>query len=630
MERQIENIIFLNTVAEAEHHLGRGPVAPGVLLIAMRPKVFSYLKQNGIDASDTTQYFTNESHEKVLKRSKEIVDWLRNTATFTDLGLGVKYAYKDAFIYWARLALHYCLWSSEVVTAAIESHKPKRVSGACSGSVDAFSLLMEPEEHHLGYIVKSAAEAHGLDFSDISQGLRHGSSYRPEIFIAIAKFTISYCIFAAWQLFRRILSLFRKGRVVYFTSPYYQMDKFIEQFKDKVQDAPVCLLKNPYIPFFRISDPLIRLFVPGYASMIIDEKKIMEDLACRISKEKALFSHNGISFAGILSDKISRTICNYPVGLMLWTPRLESFIGSANARAFISNGTGSADIVLAELCGRRKIPAIMISHGSHVSPKNEYEEIEWGEHGTVMARARFSHIALQSPLAERYYKTFPTAGKFVRTGPLVWGRAIDKEKGAQFFEQMFGDRYDRKKMKVVVHAGTPKRAKGARFYVYETIDEYLRALSEIAKAVERLPDTILVIKFRPSAEINEDDIKSLVGFSDRIKLSTIEPLADVLGTADLLMSFSSTTIEEALQNRIPVLLYGGGGRYKHVPAYDIRRDIAVKPSAVYHVSKADDLEYALRNILDLNIKDDRHAELFGSYRYSQEDKIPVAHLLQNL
>ena len=34
--------------------------------------------------------------------------------------------------------------------------------------------------------------------------------------------------------------------------------------------------------------------------------------------------------------------------------------------------------------------------------------------------------------------------------------------------------------------------------------------------------------------------------------------------ADLLISFSSTTIEEALVNKIPVALYGGKGRYCHI------------------------------------------------------------------
>ena len=33
----------------------------------------------------------------------------------------------------------------------------------------------------------------------------------------------------------------------------------------------------------------------------------------------------------------------------------------------------------------------------------------------------------------------------------------------------------------------------------------------------------------------------------------------------MLVSFSSTTIEEALVNDVPVLLYGGHGRYAHIP-----------------------------------------------------------------
>ena len=40
---------------------------------------------------------------------------------------------------------------------------------------------------------------------------------------------------------------------------------------------------------------------------------------------------------------------------------------------------------------------------------------------------------------------------------------------------------------------------------------------------------------------------------------------EVLAEADLLVSFSSTTIEEALVNDVPVLLYGGHGRYAHIP-----------------------------------------------------------------
>ena len=39
----------------------------------------------------------------------------------------------------------------------------------------------------------------------------------------------------------------------------------------------------------------------------------------------------------------------------------------------------------------------------------------------------------------------------------------------------------------------------------------------------------------------------------------------------MLISFSSTTIEEALNNKIPVLQYGGEGRYCHIPCQPFSR-----------------------------------------------------------
>ena len=52
---------------------------------------------------------------------------------------------------------------------------------------------------------------------------------------------------------------------------------------------------------------------------------------------------------------------------------------------------------------------------------------------------------------------------------------------------------------------------------------------------------------------------------DNVSLVSDGPISDFLASSHLLMSFSSTTIEEALINDTPVLLYGGKGRYSHIP-----------------------------------------------------------------
>ena len=53
---------------------------------------------------------------------------------------------------------------------------------------------------------------------------------------------------------------------------------------------------------------------------------------------------------------------------------------------------------------------------------------------------------------------------------------------------------------------------------------------------------------------------------------------EVLKKTNLLISYSSTVIEEALVNQIPVLLYGSQSRYKHieVPSFN-KKDKIEKP-----------------------------------------------------
>ena len=64
-----------------------------------------------------------------------------------------------------------------------------------------------------------------------------------------------------------------------------------------------------------------------------------------------------------------------------------------------------------------------------------------------------------------------------------------------------------------------------------------------------MPEARVIVKFRPTPELSLEDLVTLVKFSEKSMVSVDEPLLDVLGFTDLLVSFSSTVIEEALQNR---------------------------------------------------------------------------------
>ena len=339
-----------------------------------------------------------------------------------------------------------------------------------------------------------------------------------------------------------------------------------------------------------------------------------------------IFTYRGVSFEFLIAEKIQNNISPHIIGLMAWTGCLNDFIEQIRPKALLSNGTRPDDTVLAELCRKKNIPDILISHGSHVPPKNEYERLEWGEHGRLLLRAPFSGLALQSPLAEEYLDAFPTESEIFITGPLIWGSLVKRGEAAETLNALSKRKIDYGKLKIIVHAGTPKPNKFLRPHVYETPDEYIQSIRDMVESVKGLVDVLLIVRFRPSVDIGIDDIKRLVDFSDKAVLSVDEPFIKVLGMADLLVSFSSTTIEEALQNRIPVVLYGGGGRYKHVNAYQVRRGQDVAPRAVYHVPNSHDLQYALRKVLNLNMA--ACSVEFSQYAYPTEKRVPLAEILK--
>ncbi|KPK42820.1 MAG: hypothetical protein AMJ78_01105 [Omnitrophica WOR_2 bacterium SM23_29] len=634
MKSRVKKLVFFSSISEVDDYLVRHkPKVSDCLFIAMNPVVRFYSGQKGIQAQDTLKYFTNDSHKGALERSKLIIDWLRKTSDFSDPDMGIERAFNDWFVLLVRCSTLYCLWSVEVVLNAIALHEPEVICASYSPKIAVSSLCIEPEEKYLGYLVKEISIVKNLKFEAILPAavrnlsiLYSGIDYCK----SILKFVIKLISFYSWQKkVEKDIPAFR--RPILFTSKLYQMDKLAANVKDKLKDKSFLILEPPVVASFKVPNFIFRLFWKKYLDNIIRQKSLLKDLAELTEKETEIFSYRDIAFARVISQKIQDNIANLILGAYLWAVRLDKYINKLNPSVIISNGARYDDLILAELCNKKYIPIVLISHGSHVPPKNKYEDIEWRENNRTLLDGPFSYFALQSPLAEAYLNTFPTNGKAaVRTGPLTWGTAINLKKSELAFKKMFSSRYEFKDVKIVMHAGTPKETKALRLYVYETPDEYIKSLCDLANAVKGIPHVILIIKFRPSSELSVEGLKRLVPFSEKVVLSVEEPFIDVLGLADLLVSFSSTTIEEALQNRIPVLLYGGQGRYQHIPAFEIESDDSINPSAVYHVKETRNLGNAINKILNLDMTSAHSEHLFEPYIYSHNRKTAFVDLLKEI
>jgi creatinine amidohydrolase/Fe(II)-dependent formamide hydrolase-like protein len=101
------------------------------------------------------------------------------------------------------------------------------------------------------------------------------------------------------------------------------------------------------------------------------------------------------------------------------------------------------------------------------------------------------------------------------------------------------------------------------------------------------------VRFRPSPWLATEDFKTLLIPSAHCRVYNQGIFSDYLTASDLLVSYSSTTIEEALLNRVPVLQYDPHGKYMHVPGHTLDSERHPDVASCYYVGSEANLGWAL-------------------------------------
>ena len=243
--------------------------------------------------------------------------------------------------------------------------------------------------------------------------------------------------------------------------------------------------------------------------------------------------------------------------------------------------------VLGEAAKKNGIRSILISHGSHphckdVSARYEHKELAQG----LLTSSLATSLITQSPCAEITARDFMPHVTRQPFQPLMWSyKKIEKKPRSK------------NNQRTILHAGTYKLL-GQRPWIYETSYEFVKGLQQLVEAVNKLKNARLVIRFRPTHECSVSSLKKLLPPSGKLEIKTEGSFLDDLKNADLLISYSSTTIEEALYAGKPVGLFGGSDRYRHLPG-SATSPTGNNRSAVYHLSKQN-LVTMLASILDVH------------------------------
>jgi UDP-N-acetylglucosamine 2-epimerase len=163
-----------------------------------------------------------------------------------------------------------------------------------------------------------------------------------------------------------------------------------------------------------------------------------------------------------------------------------------------------------------------------------------------------------------------------------------------------------------------KTRKSRRFYVLESIDELLSAMQEVFDVVSQMEEVHLIFRIHPGDAITKAEIYSLLDVPANVSVSDSGTFEDVLAAAHLLVSFSSTAVQEALVNHIPVLLYDKWNRYNHLDADRVENPVPAKVASAYYIDKKENLATSIPWILEQHTKKEITGDIFKKYAFSND------------
>ena len=210
--------------------------------------------------------------------------------------------------------------------------------------------------------------------------------------------------------------------------------------------------------------------------------------------------------------------------------------------------------LLASICSKRNKDVILVPHGSISIPSDEFSEfvLPIVARGLIYSKIANYSVA-QSKISYEAIKYYDSKIKILKSNPILFGKII-----------LIKNSLKRGKFRFL-HASTPKTL-SAWPWIYENYNEYMDNINQLIQSLKSFKNIELVIRFREGPECDLNTFKKLIKFEQYkfIKISKNKDFFDDISNTDCLISFSSTSIEEAIFLNKKVLIHSNNRIYKHI------------------------------------------------------------------
>jgi hypothetical protein len=619
------------------HYCGSQQLSPReFLVVALQPEVKVLCKEKEINYIDTLPFFDTGSHQRVLSKSHELTTLFSTHLSF-NVPAAVQPMLMDTFIFYSRFYINNYLWIIEVMEGIKKKYKDidifvyRRtvVPGTSDPRRDAYLLK---RDRFLDTLVEKYCRDNKNQLKvQVIEQPQVGANKKKKLKNGWVKKILKT---TARKLFQKKLNTLSRFKTVFIAAPSYNLDRVCRDIRTKFPGVLVathlhlpgtmpiyrylrlCLkeLKNRLVgqkPDQQLIAIPVDLFTPkpdrGENTVLNQLKESYKKFAADYRQQ---FSYEGCLFWEEFNRKVEVDLLDTLGWLLESAEGRRRFLKILKPKLVISPVSTAEYQSWAEVCKSLGIPALVIPQKTLVKPANEFARTEEYYIGRAQVTDSFQNAAAQSPLVTRYLKWTGYKGNLIETGNLIFSR-IDVSKRKEKQEQLF--RAIGNKKKIIVWAPSMKTRKSRRFYVLESIDELLSAMQEVFDVVSQMEDMHLIFRIHPGGAVTKDEIYSLLDVPVNVSVSDSGAFEDVLAPAHLLVSFSSTAVQEALVNHIPVLLYDKWNRYNHLDADSVENPVPAKVASAYYINKKEYLAASIPWILEEHTKKDVTEEIFGKY-----------------
>ena len=538
--------------------------------LSLQPSITSVLIRNNIEPFVCSKYLNNEDYlnisSKVIKIEDQIKIIEKKISNQPDIWL------KNLFFYYFRYLLFNLFWNELVIKKIIEKEKFSQVIIFQNINNLNDSPWILPKDKFFSELAIRYCKIKNISF-EIKKNKKKNKNFLILTFIKEKiKRIFNFFIF---HLFKILTKDFNKEKTILVNSLAYNFDEACGDIYRKDKGIKFCnlltedSLSSSAISFYKMIKTFFKIklnintslnydfVLPAYSLAKYFESDYKPNSCEYFNKiinniRPTIINDSEIDVSKEVNNKINNGIFKYISknyflsfgiyqGLKLLNPKFiisQMSLGTAGALGYFSK--------------KKNIPSILISHGTHIQHKSIHS---FREHETVAKNiliGDYRFIGVQTPfsyeMANNYLKNKNQT--IVKLQPVTWGHTFLKlKKNKEFITIVFASSF-----------------KPSKRFMFESAEEILDSIKDLIGSVKNKKKIKLIIKFKSDPEeLSSVDLKHIIkNLPKNVEIVTNTPFKQTLSKADLLISFSSTTIEEALVNKIPVALYGGKGRYCHI------------------------------------------------------------------